>query len=106
MREIIKHAVYVQAVGSNWDRALEKPGAAYLGDWPAVPPEQDGNWGLPGWFFTPCEDVFFLNIELYDDGTAQWTGGMGVVWTCPHKHTEITRVKLGALLDAWADDNL
>lgn len=94
------NAVYALPMGNRW---LSLSGTAvYLGDWPYA---DDGDGGLPEWFFQTNEDLFFTYVEVYSDGSAVWTGGMGVIWKRPGGAL-ITRQQLGAELDAWTRENL
>lgn len=97
------NAIYIIPMGDTWVRAPEASvPSIYVGDWPYA---DDGNRGLPDWFFTPPDDYHFYNLEIYDDGSAEWTGGMGVVWKRPDG-ANISRVELGIECDAWVKENL
>ncbi len=96
-------------MGSRWLGTADAPEgrSAFIGDWPYV--EEDGDKGLPQWFFGPFgephPDLFLNYIEIYADGTAVWTGGHGVIWKRPGG-ADIPREQLGRELDAWSMENL
>jgi hypothetical protein len=98
----VANAIYAIPVGDKWIKPVAS--SAYIGDWPYA---DDGDRGLPAWFYPQgnAQDFLFNSIELYSDGTAVWTGGMGVIWKLP-QGAELDRAELGRHFDKWCLDNL